>query len=391
MGGFDALKNLGAKVSRRVRTAHKPLVRLARRGARQREHRDMQRDAADIDRAIARVASGTAPIVAGPWLAEVGYEVLYWIPFLRWFCDAYQVPRERLVVLSRGGMEAAYAELTGSYVDIFDLLSPEELTRRGDERRAEQEGGGRKQSSLSPLDERLIEGARSALKLPPPAVLHPSSMFGLFRHAWHGNVPMDVFWRRVRYVSPALDAAALSGMDLPPDFVAVKLYTGHSLAPSPSNVHALRAVIERLARQRPVIALDTPFGLDEHRDVDVSGIANVTSLGARMTPRTNLGVQLAVVARASMFLGTCGGLAWLAPFLGVRTVGVFDNDRLLAPHLLVARQAGKLAAAAEFSTLDLRALAHSGIVDTIGDAGVIVSGSERRPGPAPDSMKAARP
>ena len=117
-------------------------------------------------------------------------------------------------------------------------------------------------------------------------------------------------------------------------------------------------MVERLARRVPVVSLDTPFGLDEHHDIDLTGLAGVTSLATRMTPRTNLGVQLRTVAAASMFLGTCGGLAWLAPFLGVRTVGVFDSDRLLAPHLLVARQAGKLVGAAEFSTLDLRALAH---------------------------------
>ena len=103
MSAFDALKNLGAKVSRRVRTAHKPLVRLARRDAREREHDDMQRHAAEIDSAIARAAAGTKPVIAGPWLAEVGYEVLYWIPFLRWFCDAHRVPRERLIVLSAAG------------------------------------------------------------------------------------------------------------------------------------------------------------------------------------------------------------------------------------------------------------------------------------------------
>jgi hypothetical protein len=195
MSGFDAFKNLGAKVARRVTTAHKPLVRIARRNARVREHQAMERDAAAIDRAIAAVAAGTAPIVAGPWLAEVGYEVLYWIPFLRWFCDAYHVPRERLVVLSRGGMAAAYRELAATYVDTFDLLTPEELTRRGDERRSEREGGGRKQSSLSPLDESLLALATKSAGV-GAAVLHPSLMFGLFRHAWHGNLPMDAFWRR---------------------------------------------------------------------------------------------------------------------------------------------------------------------------------------------------
>jgi hypothetical protein len=120
-------------------------------------------------------------------------------------------------------------------------------------------------------------------------------------------------------------------------------------------------MVGRIAASTPVVTLETHFGLDEHRDIDLSGLPGVTSLSPHMTPRNNLAVQLAAVARASRFVGACGGLAWLAPFLGVPTVGIFDSDHLLAPHLLVARQAGKQAKAAEFSTLDLRAAGHVGL------------------------------
>src|SRR4029453_17726705 len=81
-----------------------------------------------------------------------------------------------------------------------------------------------------------------------------------------------------------------------------------------------------------------------------------TSAGALMTARTNLALQMSLIARSRFFLGTCGGLAWLAPFLGGPTVAAYDNDRVLAAHLLIARQAGALVGAAEFSALDVRAL-----------------------------------
>ena len=80
-----------------------------------------------------------------------------------------------------------------------------------------------------------------------------------------------------------------------------------------------------------------------------------------MNARTNLGVQIALIARSKFFLSTCGGLAWLAPFLGVPTVAVYDSDQLLAPHLLVARQAGARVGAAEFTPLDLRGVARLGM------------------------------
>src|SRR5262245_49902659 len=106
-----------------------------RRSARADEHRSYREAAADLERRIATLAAGTTPIVVGPWLAEVGYEVLYWIPFLRWFQDTYGVSRDRLIVVSRGGMEAAYGSLAGAYVDLFDLIAPEALAARNAERR----------------------------------------------------------------------------------------------------------------------------------------------------------------------------------------------------------------------------------------------------------------
>ena len=110
MSGFDAVRNLGLKAARRLQAAPKPLVRMMRRQAREQEHRVFRRAAEEIERAIAQLAEGQAPIIVGPWLAEVGYEVLYWIPFLRWFQDAHGISKERLVVVSRGGMESAYRE-----------------------------------------------------------------------------------------------------------------------------------------------------------------------------------------------------------------------------------------------------------------------------------------
>ena len=93
MSGVDGARNLAARAIRRLGSVHKPVVRLARRRARERDARALRDAVALVERDLRRVASGTAPIVAGPWLAEVGYEVLYWIPFLRWFCDATAWPR----------------------------------------------------------------------------------------------------------------------------------------------------------------------------------------------------------------------------------------------------------------------------------------------------------
>jgi hypothetical protein len=365
MSAFDVVRNVGLKAVRRLQAAPKPLVRMMRRTAREQEHRAFRRQTDQIDRAIARLASGAAPIIVGPWLAEVGYEVLYWIPFLRWFQDAYGIDRNRLVIVSRGGMENAYGALVGRYVDIFDLITSEDLAARNRRRRVDDEGGGQKQSATSALDEELLSAVRSRLHLTAAELCHPSLMFTLFRNVWHGNLPFDLLWRRTRYErTPRTDAIADTAMipetiagQLPRDFIAVKLYGGPALTMGEATRDAVRALVAQAGAMAPIVLLDADVGVDEHRDVDVHDIAGVMSLGPLMNARTNLGVQIALIARSRFFLSTCGGLAWLAPFLGVPTVAVYDTDQLLAPHLFVARQAGARAGAAEFTPLDLRGLA----------------------------------
>ena len=359
MSARDALRNLGAKAARRLQSAHKPLVRYARRSGREQEHQAFRDEAQGIERQIAAAAAGRGPIVVGPWLAEVGYEVLYWIPFLRWFQDAHGVPPERLIVVSRGGLDDLYRPIAGGYVDLFDLTTPQELTARNAERRAAHEGGGQKQTGATAFDHELIARAREKAGAPAGPLLHPSLLFGLFRNVWYGNLPMDVLWRHVR---PALTAGLshprIAG--LPDDFIAARLYAGPALSTSARSVDAVRTLVGRAARVAPVVVLDYAAALDEHHDFDLRGIDGVISVGSQMTTSDNLGTQAALIARSRFFLVTFGGLAWLAPFLGVPTVAVYDDDRLIAPHLLVARHAGALAKAAEFAPLDLRALLRLG-------------------------------
>ena len=52
---------------------------------------------------IAPLTKSDAPIVIGPWVGEVGYELLYWIPFLNWALKEFGLTGRRLIVVSRGG------------------------------------------------------------------------------------------------------------------------------------------------------------------------------------------------------------------------------------------------------------------------------------------------
>jgi hypothetical protein len=347
-----AAANLSRKALMRLLAVRKPFVRMARRRARAAQRDAMLAGALQVEREIAEAVAGSGPIVAGPWLGEVGYEALYWLPFLRWVRDRYRVAPERLVAVSRGGVEHWYSGLAGRYVDMFDVLTPSELSARNDARQAAEEGGGRKQSRAGELDAWILQ------RVAPDAgnsLLHPSLMFRLFRDVWQGNLPLDFLFTRTEFARmPAPPRPSLAG--LPDDYVAVKFYSGTAVPDRPDVVETLRALVGTVAARTPVVVLETGMAVDEHRDYPFAGLPGVLSARDWMTPRGNLGLQSALIAHARFFLGTCGGLAWVAPFMGVPTVAVYADDALLRPHLSVATQVGRRLEAAEFATLDLRAV-----------------------------------
>jgi hypothetical protein len=306
----------------------------------------------DIERQLAALARGDAPIVVGPWLSEVGYEVLYWRPFLLWMLDRYRIDPARVTAVSRGGVAHWYRGIADRYVELLELFPPDTFAERNAARRG---SGDQKQLSLGEFDSDIVSRvSRAYLNGSAPGVCHPSMMFRLFRRFWFGDRSLDFFMNHVRFEPMPRPAEAPAG--LPPRFAAVKFYMGPAVPDSPDRRRQLRAIVTRLAGAMPVVALDTGLTLDEHRDFLFDGIDNVVPVAVAMTPATNLAVQTQVIARASLFVGTCGSLAWLAPMMGTPAIGVYADDRFLAPHLFVARHAYKAMNASSFATLDLTAL-----------------------------------
>ena len=184
-GVKDAMHAVGRvqeSLSNRTVNTGKDVYRAVRRPLRARRHRLAELQEQDgwnqtewqVERELAVLLDGTHPVIVGPWLAEVGYEVLYWIPFLRWVSAAYQLDPARVTVMSRGGVAAWYEGIGSRYVEIWDLITPEEFARRNAER------GDLKQLSGSSLEADLIAAAGRDGSLVGARMLHPSLMFRLF-------------------------------------------------------------------------------------------------------------------------------------------------------------------------------------------------------------------
>jgi hypothetical protein len=296
-----------------------------------------------IDETVASVAASER-VVVGPWLGEVGFEVLYWIPFLHWLFERHAVDPGKVTVVSRGGVEAWYDGLCGRYVEIFDALPPDEFRRATVELWAAT-GGIQKQVSVRSWDEQVLDTALGE-EWRGQALLHPQLLYRLFRNVWQGALPLRDFLER-SVCRPWLrpDAGQL-GETLPEEFTAVRFYFSGSLPDTPSSRALVHEVIKRLAERRPVVLLNTGVVADEHVDAEPQDDPRVLRPLVGVTPARNLAAQSAVVARARLFVGTYGGLAHLAPFYGVPTIG-FASDRsdINPVHLTLARRT-----AAEYRT-----------------------------------------
>lgn len=350
---LGAVRNLAGKAWRRALAAPRHGVRLARRVGRLREQAEAARVEWSLEREIAEVARGRGPIIAGPWLSEVGFEVLYWVPFLRWFQDRFRVDPERIVAVSRGGVADWYGGIAGRYVEIFDHLTPEEFGRRNRDRHQRQEAGGQKQTTPGQLDAHLIQAARESLCLSDAAVCHPSLMYRLFNRFWFGNRALDHVLAHTRY--EPIHVAPVAGIGLPDRYLAAKFYTGGAVADTPESRDAIRGLVRTAATRMPVVMLDTGMTTDDHADYLFRDIPNVFSLRDHLEPRSNLGVQTRVIAGSQGYLGTCGSLAWMAPMLGVDALAVYSEERFLVSHVYFASQAYRQCESGRFDTLDLRA------------------------------------
>lgn len=308
-----------------------------------------------VERDLERLVTGYEPIVAGPWCSEVGYEVLYWIPFLRWVMAAYRIPPERIVAVSRGGTSSWYAGIASRYVEVFDVVRPGDLAARA-------AAGILKQRDSSEFDRQIANEALRKLGLPlSTPVLHPSLMFRWFAPFWSGQETLGFVERHTRFALMAAPKADVP-VTLPREYAAVKFYAARSLPDRPEIRAQLRMLVESVSDRLPVVCLDTGLGVDDHVDYVLGGSDRVVSLTGRLSAETNLAVQARIVAGARLFVGTCGSLAWLAPLLGVPTVPVFTDAAFLHAHLHLARRVYGRVGAGPFSPVDLSGIMNAGLM-----------------------------
>ena len=293
-----------------------------------------------LRRELTRIQKTTGPILIGPWISEVGFELLYWIPFLNWAVKAYGLEGRRLVIVSRGGAGLWYRHLSAEYVDILDLLSVDEYRQGNEERWGD--AGNQKQYDITKMDRDILARARAKLGIVDAEVLHPSQMYWLLRFYWYEKAGVGLLtkYTEFRPLEPIAHSPSLS--HLPKDYIAVRFYFRPSFPDTPANRLFVADIIRSLSRDVPVVVLNTGLSLDDHEDVQVEGGLGVYRVDHLMTPQRNLDVQTEIISRARAFVGTYGGLSYLGPFYGVPSIGFYsDESELIPAHLDVGWRLGR--------------------------------------------------
>lgn len=294
-----------------------------------------------VDDEIRAALEKPGRIVVGPWTSEVGFELLYWIPFLTDLCQRFDVPKDRLVVLSRGGAGSWYRHIADETLDIFDWVEPDTFRQRTQERW--QALGGQKQIMIDRWERELLEETARRSSGIGRGVLHPSLMYTLFRGVWRQAVANRHLFDRMKFLGlPAPDPTPIA--NLPEDYVAIRFYFRPSFPDTPANRRLIASLIERLADRHPVVLLNPRLEIDDHSDWLPSGGKGLIDIADAMTPATNLAVQSAAIAGARAFVGTYGGLSYLAPLFGKPSVAlVSDADHIMPIHGEVADRAADAA------------------------------------------------
>ena len=179
------------------------------------------------DDALAKIAKSNKPIVLGPWLSEVGFELLYWIPLVRWAIEYYGLDPHRFIVVSRGGVQDWYTDISHRYVELFDYFSPTEFVAFNAAR--QKASGMQKQKGVADVELNLVDRIKMDLGFDTCELLHPRLMYsGVLRYHWSQRSSMDHLLLHARFQRMKIPDPTDLEAQLPTNYYAVRFYSRDS-------------------------------------------------------------------------------------------------------------------------------------------------------------------
>lgn len=266
---------------------------------------------------LAHLARSSKPIIIGPMRSELGFEGLYWVPFLRWFVKTYQIDAKRLSVVTRGGAAVLYGLPS---VDLYRLRSVD--TVRLENQYDWQGSKLQKQTSMTTWDRHVMKEAAARLlgRGEKYHVLHPSWMYWALAPFWDEQ-------RGMNYLASMTDYEPITGIPplahiLPAQYVAMKWYDRVTWPAQDPQVQSFMAsVVSIVGASSKIVLLTGSPEADDHADIVIKHPSVVTL--PSVAPEANLAQQIQVLSKATAFIGPYGGVAQLALRMGIPSASFY--------------------------------------------------------------------
>jgi len=256
-----------------------------------------------------------------PVFGEVAYETLYWIPYIRKRLHAF---RGTVVYFGRDGSEAwsrniAPRAAAETRINAHEILQRDQVLEHMSALRSK--NGSWKQldrSESSDLYNILIDYACESTGLQRVSVLYPEDMFGLVRNALGDRARA---WQAKRAFAHGTMSAgnALPAALFPPRFLTTRFYSKPGLdIPRVMRNGTISSLLTKWNPEGlPILDLTPPELFQDHVGFKAQQplVTNLFDL-VRYSSKQNLAMQSDAIARSERFLGSHGGIGYVAVSLG---------------------------------------------------------------------------
>ena len=254
----------------------------------------------------------------------MGFEALYWLPWLAKLRAELDIDPARLIPITRGGAACWYG--VPKALELYEMRTPQDVRIENHIRQAQT--GFVKQYRVSHFDRQIYADAAETLGLRHYDVLHPSWMYKTLDPFW--TAQRGLSWLFDRIIWTPLPVPPLpEGLVLPDGFLVMRFYFRNTFPKTPKTVEFAEAVVKQVSQGQPVILLNTGLHADDHTDflprTRPDHVRLLSDLYPGLTVQNNLAIQSAVIARAEGFVGTYGGLAQLGLRYGKPSVTFFTE------------------------------------------------------------------
>lgn len=250
-------------------------------------------------------------VIFGPYLGEVGFEVLYWAPFVNYM---KRLITKKVIVISRGGILDLYdLDDDDLYIDFFTKYSPNDLVNLQNERI--KVCGNQKQNFFSDSEKMVLDSFFQPLN--DFYLIHPGVMFKLF----------SIYYLRTLKISRILPYLKYKKFNKKQksSAIAIKVYKHNDLN-SDNDLITLTSILGGLSKKKfEIISLESSHTYDEHQDLKFT--FNLSKPLNDTKPQDNLAAQVTILLKTKILICANGGIAYLGIMCGNRVYAMNINQR----------------------------------------------------------------